>query len=85
MQERIGKEYFGKVSNVTKNGFFVELPNTIEGFVVLGPKSNFNERKMTIELKGKLYRLGQKVKVRVVCANEYMQTIDFEIAEGEEE
>ena len=34
---------------------------------------------------GKVYKLGQKVKVRVVGCDKQNRTIDFELAEWEEE
>ena len=38
MENKIGNEYEGIVSSVTNYGFYVELPDTIEGLV---PRINY--------------------------------------------
>ena len=84
IKDFVGQKFTGKISNIVKNGFYVELDNTIEGFVYVGgfAKCNFDEAKMTITDKktSHKYRLGENVDIVVVDANEIQQTIDFALA-----
>ncbi len=85
MQEHIGEEYEGIISSVLNFGMFVELPNLIEGLVRLDSMKDdvytFDETTFTVRgNKNKRgYRLGDKVKVKVIAASKEEQTIDFEI------
>lgn len=86
MKERLGQEFTGVVSGVTSWGFYVELPNTIEGLVHVtaleGDYFQFSEE--TYELIGEHtnihYKLGQTVTVIAVDVDEVMRTIDFKLA-----
>ena len=83
----LGEEFTGVISGVTSYGFYVELPNTIEGLVhVTSLKGDyFNYSEETYELIGensnKHYKLGQTVKVIVAGTDEIVRTIDFELAD----
>lgn len=85
MQKRIGEEYEGVISGVTKWGVYVELPNTIEGLVhVADMKDDHYELaeeryELVGEHTGKTYKLGQKVMVRVTDADRIQRTVNFEI------
>ena len=85
MQKRIGEEYEGVISGVTKWGVYVELPNTIEGLVhVADMKDDHYELaeeryELVGEHTGKTYKLGQKVNVRVTDADRIQRTVNFEI------
>ena len=83
MKAHLGEEFEGVISSVKDFGFFVELPNTIEGLVRVESLSGayeYNEKLMT--LKGpNCYRLGDCVRIRVVRADTEIRKIDFEIAE----
>jgi ribonuclease R len=87
MEQHIGEELEGVISGVTEWGFFVELPNTVEGLVrVTALTDDFYEfREDSYELAGhatnRRYKLGQKVKVRVERADRLMRTVDFSVAE----
>lgn len=90
MQERIGEEFEGVISGITKWGAYVELPNTIEGLVhVVNMKDDHYEyREEQYELVGEhfrnAYKLGQRVRVRVLGADRLQRTIDFEFCEENE-
>ena len=85
MENKIGEEYEGIVSSVTQFGIFVELENTVEGlirFENLGDEYFIydEERKRLIgEKTNKTYKIGDKVKIRVISANKMLRQIDFEI------
>lgn len=90
MQDRIGEEFEGVISGITKWGAYVELPNTIEGLVhVVNMKDDHYEyREDQYELVGErfhnVYKLGQKVWVRVTGVDRLQRTIDFEFCEEQE-
>ena len=85
MENKIGEEYDGIVSSVTNFGIFVELDNTVEGLIRYEKLGNeyfiYNEetRQAIGENSGKVYKIGDKVKIRVAYANKLMRQIDFEI------
>ena len=90
MQSRIGQVFEGVISGMNSYGFYVELPNTIEGMVhvsnLYDDRYYYNEE--TYEMygvdTGRVFRMGQRVKVRVLDADKEMRTIDFCICKDEE-
>ena len=84
MEERIGEEFEGVVSGITKWGVYVELPNTIEGLVHVTNMHDdhydyYEDRyEMIGEHTGKTYKLGQEVAIRVIGVDHLQRTIDFE-------
>ena len=84
MQDRIGEEYEGMVSSVTSFGMFVELDNTVEGlirFENLGDEyfEYDEEHKQLIgEKTGTTYKIGDRIKIKVINANKETRQIDFE-------
>ena len=82
MAEQVGQEFEAVVASVVKFGMFIELPNTIEGLIhitTLPEFYNYNERTMTLqgEKSGKVFRVGQKVKVKLTRADKETGDIDF--------
>ena len=88
MESHIGEEYDGTISSVMNFGLFVQLDNMIEGLVhiseIKGDYYTFDETTHTLrgEKKGKMYKLGQKVRVVVTDASKENSTIDFNLVEG---
>jgi len=88
MENHIGEEYEGTISSVMNFGLFVQLDNMIEGLVhiseIKGDYYTFDETTHTLrgEKKGKMYKLGQKVRVVVTNASKENSTIDFNLVEG---
>lgn len=91
MQDRIGEEFEGVISGITKWGAYVELENTIEGLVHVTNMSDdhYDYWEEQYELIGEhtrnVYKLGQKVRVRVLGADRLQRTIDFEFCEDDQE
>lgn len=90
MQAHIGEVFEGVISSITKWGMYVELPNTVEGLVhvINMVDDHYEYQQERYEMVGtrrhKVYKLGQKISVRVMDADRLLRTIDFEIAdEGE--
>ena len=84
MENHIGEEFEGMISSVTSFGMFVELDNLIEGLVPLRDMKDFfhyDEDRMTLtgERTNMVYRIGDRVQVRVVRASKEEKTIDFEV------
>ena len=85
MENKIGEKYEGIVSSVTNFGIYVELENTVEGLIryeTLGDEYfiyNEERREAIGELSHKVYKIGDKVKIRVADANKLLRKIDFEI------
>lgn len=91
MSYHLGEKFEGIISGVTGWGLYVELPNTVEGLVHVNTMRDdyYTFDQENYELRGdmtkKVYRLGQKIKVRVEDADPMMKTIDFVIADDLEE
>lgn len=81
----MAKNLSGIVSGVTSFGVFVELKNTVEGLVhVENMKDdyyNFDEQQLSLigERKGKIYKMGQNVRVKVIGTDRILKRIDFKI------
>mgnify|MGYP004551447533 FL=1 len=87
MSYHIGEEYEGIISGVTGWGFYVELPNTVEGLVHVNTLRDdyytFDQDAYELrgDMTGKVFALGQKVTVRVADADTMLKTVDFVLAE----
>lgn len=83
MERHIGEEFTGVISGISNYGFYVELPNTVEGMVRLanldGDYYVFDEEHYELvgEQTRKKFKLGQTVKIQVVSVDRYLKTIDF--------
>jgi len=90
MEKKIGEVYEGIISSVTKFGIFVRLENTVEGLVRFEHMGHDyfiydEDRKMLIgERTNKIFKIGDKVTVRVISASKALRQVDFEIYEEEE-
>ena len=88
MESHLDEEYDGIISGVTKFGLFVELDNLIEGLVHISTLDGYytyvpEYLSLIKNDKTKKYRIGQRVRVRVVKANKENATIDFELVKEE--
>ncbi len=87
MEKFIGDAFDGVISGVTAKGFFVELENTVEGMVstqsLMDDYYLFDEQQYRLEGKrtGRVFTLGQKVRVIMASASKAAKTIDFVLEE----
>jgi ribonuclease R len=86
MSAHLGEYFMGIISGLTEWGMYVELDeNKCEGMVSLKGISEdnyvFDERTYTVRgsRKGKVFRLGDPIKVQVVRTDLEMKQIDFEL------
>lgn len=87
MMDKVGEEFEGIISSVTSFGLFVELPNTIEGMIHLSYLTddyyNYDDRAYCLigERTGRIFRIGDRVRIRVSGVNLEERKIDFELLE----
>ena len=83
MESHIGEEYDAVVSGVTAFGMYLQLENTVEGFVridMLDGAYSFDAQHYALEAPGKeKYQLGQCLKIRVDNADRGSGRIDFSL------
>lgn len=88
MQEKIGLEFDGAVSGITEWGMYVEIDEThIEGMIPLREiKSDFfdfdeDHYRLVGRRSHQIYRLGDRVRIRVKNANLEQRLLDYELIE----
>lgn len=88
MQDHVGSEFMGTIANVTGFGFFVRLDEiNIDGLVHISSLQNdyyqFDAARQILigENFRRSYRLGDKIKVKVMAVNLDDSKIDFETVE----
>ena len=90
MEDKIGQEFKGIISSVTHFGFFVELPDTVEGLVSIESltEDRYEYNENTHELIGQGYndemhiisfRVGDEVTVKLTNVNVEAREIIFEL------
>ena len=90
MMDKVGEEIEGIISSVVKFGLFIELPNTIEGLIHINELKqdyfHFIENHLALvgERTGLTFKIGQKVRVKVIKADPEERAIDFELIDAEE-
>jgi len=89
MMDKVGEEFDGIISSVISFGLFVELNDIyVEGLVHVTSLENDYYRfdpvghRLTGERGGKVYRLGDAIRVRVVRVDLDEKKIDFVVAGG---
>ncbi len=88
MSDKVGEEYTGTVGGVTSFGLFVELDNIyVEGLVHISSLGSdyfhFDapHHRLSGERTGRIYRLADRLKVRVIRVSLDDRKIDFELVE----
>ncbi len=90
MMDKVGEEFDGIISSVVKFGLFIELPNTVEGLIHINELKqdyfHFIENHLALvgERTGLTFKIGQKVRVKVVKADPDERAVDFELVSAEE-
>jgi ribonuclease R len=86
MQDRVGEDFDGLITSVTKFGFFVELTDLfVEGLVPLNSLTDDryvyheNTREIIGQRSRKAYRLGQRIRVLVDRIDPVEKKIQFAI------
>ena len=83
MKDHIGEYFDGIITSVLNFGFFVELENSVEGLVRVEclPADSYVYLEKSLQLKGGVhsYKIGDRVRVRLVASNIYTRKIDFEL------
>lgn len=92
MSTRLGEEYDGIISGVVSFGIFVEITEfMVEGLVHISDLEDdyylFEEKAYRLKGRssGRVYRLGDKVRVRVVRVNVNERLLDFVLVERKRE
>jgi ribonuclease R len=88
MQDRVGEDFDGLITSVTKFGFFVELTDLfIEGLVPLNTLTDDvyayheNTRQIIGQRSRKTYSMGQRIRVLVDRIDPVEKKIQFAIFE----
>lgn len=86
MSRFIGQTFEGVICGVANWGFYVELPNTVEGLVRMAELRDdyylFDEQHYELvgERTKRSYKLGQPVRVQVAGTDKLTRTVDFILA-----
>ena len=86
MKKFVGEEFEAKISSITSFGMFVKLENSIEVMVpfALMPGNDYYDydenKKILVGIKtGKIYKIGDKVKVVLEKSDPKLKQIDFSL------
>ena len=86
MNNYIGEEFEAVISNVTSFGIFVRLENTVEGLITFDNINDldyyiYDEKKHRLigERTSKIFKIGDKLKVKLVKSDVALREIDFMI------
>lgn len=89
MEDHIGEIWEGVISGITQWGLYVELHNTVEGLLHVSALSGdyFYYDEEACEMVGKesgvVYKLGQRLTIRVKNADRLTGTVDFELPQAD--
>ena len=84
MENYLDEEYEATIISFTNGGMFVQLPNLVEGRVGYESLNDFYNYDPDLEIligekSHNVYRLGDKVAVKLIKADKDLREIDFEI------
>jgi len=85
MSDKVGRDYDGVIVVALKFGLFIQLENMVEGLVHitnLPTGTVYDEKAQTLTTpKNKVYRMGQRVKIKVIKSDLKTRKIDFQFVE----
>lgn len=87
MERHIGEEFDAVISGMTSYGMYAELSNTVEGLIHVTRMygDRYYYRAETYEMygmdTGRVFRLGDTVRIRVADADKEAKTVDFELCQ----
>lgn len=87
MMSHIGEEYDAVITGLMSYGMYAELPNTVEGLIHVTRMydDRYYYREESYEMygmdTGRIFRLGDTIRIRVTDADKEAKTVDFELAE----
>lgn len=87
ISNHIGKEFEAQITSLTEFGIYAELENTIEGMIKLsiidGDYYYYDKDKNITKgkRKGRVFSLGDKIKIKVASVNKELLQINFELAD----
>ena len=85
MVDKIGEEYDAVVSGVNEGGIFVELDNTVEGYIYREYLPNdyyvYEESKFMLAGRNHIFRIGDKLRVKLAKVDVITRHIDFILVE----
>lgn len=87
MIDKIGMEFEAQITSITNFGMFVQVEGAVEGLVHLSTMKKdyyeFNERGMILvgQRTGQVFRIGEKVDVKLINVDIDRYDIDFELIE----
>ncbi|MGN1179705.1 MAG: ribonuclease R [Suilimivivens sp.] len=91
MKRRIGEIFEGVISGITAWGIYLELPDTVEGMIHVSRLAGdyYYYKEETYEMvgrdTGRCFKLGQKIRIMVDDVDLMTKSIDFVLADEEEE
>lgn len=87
MMSHIGEEYDAVITGLMSYGMYAELPNTVEGLIHVTRMydDRYYYREESYEMygmdTGRIFRLGDTIRIRVTDADKEAKTVDFELVE----
>ena len=91
MVDKVGQEFEALITSITNFGMFVQVEEVVEGLVHISSIKDdyyeYNERGMILLGKrtGRQFRIGQKVRVKLINVDVDKYDIDFELMDDPEE
>ncbi len=88
MSDRIGKEYDATISSVASFGIFAKTDKLCEGLIPISTLNGsfyFDESNFTLSSGKKVFRLGDKIRIRVIEADIVSRKVTFSLVGDDDE